>query len=465
MNSLIRVIVALLGAMALLVGVGACGASSPGPQALLSETFDSKTPIESGRLDLSLTLSGSASSALKSPVSVSLSGPFQSVDPHKLPRFDLQAGLTVAGHTLHLGAVSTSSHFFIELEGTSFMAPESTVRALQEGYAHAGTPATHTSATFSALGIDPGRWLVNPVNAGTARIDGVETLHLVASLDVARFLADASRLSSAGSALEVSARQGSATGLISPETILALAHAVKSARVDVYTGKEDRLLRRLVLTATLSSKNGGNSTLEGLRTATLHLDLQFSDLNRPQTIIAPSNPRPISELVGVLQQLGVVPRSSSAGAAITGAQATSISGEAGAPARKRPLRPRRPTWNALRGPARACRRCRGAPRCCTADRSAVRVQLGQGPFDLLLDVQRRLATPGSPLVAGHDQLAHLVDEHRIALALPRLARGGSKEPCELGIDIQGGLSLALQALVACLQHLPDLGLLLGPVDG
>jgi hypothetical protein len=324
-----RVIAASLGAVALLGGFGGCSASSSSPQVLLKETFDSRTAIESGHIDLSLTLSGSGSSALKTPVSVTLAGPFQSVDPHKLPRFDLQAGLTVAAHTLRIGAVSTTDHFFIQLDGTSFLAPESTVTALRAAYAHAGAkPASDTSPTFSALGIDPGRWLSDPVDAGTVEIAGVETVHLVATLDVARFLADASRLSSDSNALELGGRNGSATGLLSPETILALAHAVRSARVDVYTGKQDHLLRRMVLTAVLGSSGAGRATLEGLRTATLHLYLQFSDLNRPQSIAAPSSARPLSELVGVLQQLGVVPQGSSAGASSAGAPSTAASSTA-----------------------------------------------------------------------------------------------------------------------------------------
>jgi hypothetical protein len=187
------------------------------------------------------------------------------------------------------------------------LAPESTLQALKQGYAQATKAATSSKSqsTFASLGIDPGRWLQNPVEVGTAKVGADETIHLVSGLNLTRFLADAYKLSGAGSSLGL-ASAGQVSSLLGPTQSQALERSVKSARVDVYSGKNDHLLRRLSLTVSLSTDARARASLQGLRSANLSLQLQFTHLNQPQKILAPSNPRPISELVGVLQQLGLL---------------------------------------------------------------------------------------------------------------------------------------------------------------
>jgi hypothetical protein len=76
--------------------------------------------------------------------------------------------------------------------------------------------------------------------------------------------------------------------------------------VDLYTGAEDHLLRSLSVHAVLSTSSQARQELGGLRTATLDLHLQFAGLNQPQTITAPSKPHPISQLIALLRELGLI---------------------------------------------------------------------------------------------------------------------------------------------------------------
>ena len=78
--------------------------------------------------------------------------------------------------------------------------------------------------------------------------------------------------------------------------------------VDLWTGSSDHILRRLILSfdvpagAQLAGKAGG-----GPRVVTL--TLQYSDLNRPQTIVAPTKTQPYAALKekvhALAQQFGV----------------------------------------------------------------------------------------------------------------------------------------------------------------
>jgi hypothetical protein len=276
---------------------------------LVSDTFTSHKPIESGRIGLTFALTPTASAgapAAGRPFQLSLQGPFQSLGPTRLPRFALALTLTSAGHALQAGATSTSGQLYLELAGTYFTAPAETVAALQHGYAQ----ATHSSSsaasqsTFAALGVDPGEWLVRPRIAGSATIAGTQTTHVTGELDLTRFLADAEKLAGAGGALGLGGSGSSGLSLLTPAGIKALTGSLRSARVDLYTGTSDHLLRSLSLGATLATTPQTRAALGGLGGAKLALTLQFAAVNQPQAIAGPSNPQPITELLPALERLG-----------------------------------------------------------------------------------------------------------------------------------------------------------------
>ena len=305
-NTTLRAAVALLATVSCACLLGACGGAAGSAQSLLDDTFSGHTQIESGNVNLSFALSAAGSSATTKPLSVRLSGPFESTDAAKLPRFALQLQLGAAGHTLSAGATSTGSALFVQLAGSWFSTPQATYKALEEGYAQATKTAstTKTRSTFAALGIEPGRWLSSPTNVGSTTIAGVQTAHLSASVDIPAFLADVSKLSQAGGTLGLgSSVPGANGGTLSPAVVTELAKSIKSAHVDVYTGKSDHLLRRLEVTATVSGTPQTQALLGGLSTADLKVLLEFSELNKPQTIAAPPNPEPPSQLLPAVQQL------------------------------------------------------------------------------------------------------------------------------------------------------------------
>ncbi len=300
-------------ALASAIGLEACGGASPSAQTLLSDTFQSHKPIESGQIDLALKLAASGYAPLAQPVALQLSGPFQSLGAKRLPRFALQVSLALGGQPLKAGAVSTGSRLFVELGGSPFEAPAATVSAVQKSFAQATSSASagKGSGTFASLGLNPSSWLEHPVDKGTVQIAGEQTTHIEAGLNVTRFLTDTDRLSGVGNSTGLS---GAAPGLalLAPSEIPALSRSVKSARVDVYTGRDDHLLRRLSVSATVATDAKDRAALQGLRSASLSLQLGFTDVNKPQRIVAPSNPQPLSDLQGYLQQLGILGSGSTA---------------------------------------------------------------------------------------------------------------------------------------------------------
>lgn len=324
-NTTLRAAVALLAVISCAGLLGACSGSTPGSaQSLLNDTFSGQTQIESGDINLSFALSASGQTTSTKPLAVSLAGPFESAsapsgahpEGHtltgadkqagKLPRFALQLKLSAAGHTLSAGATSTGSALFVQLAGTWFSTPDSTYRALEQGYAQATKTASTSKvrSTFSSLGIEPGHWLSSPTQVGTTTVAGVPTAHLTANVDIPAFLADVSKLSQAGGALGLgSPIPGGNGGTLSPTVLTELAKSIKSAHVDVYTGQSDHLLRRLEVSATVTGTPQTQTLLGGLSSANVKVVLELSSLNEPQTISAPANPQSPSQLLPALQQL------------------------------------------------------------------------------------------------------------------------------------------------------------------
>jgi hypothetical protein len=319
-NTTIRAAVALLALASCVCLLSACGGSSGSAESLLSETFSGHTPIESGDVNLSFSLSAAGKSASTQPLAVTVAGPFENTGTGKLPRFDLRLQLSAAGHPLAAGATSTGSALFVQLAGTWFSTPSSAYKAIEEGYAKATSTAATSKArsTFSALGIEPGHWLTDPTQVGTTTIAGAQTVHLTAAIDVPAFLADVSKLSQAGGSLGLGSPVGGSSAALSPAIATELAKSIKAAHVEVYTGQSDHLLRRLEVTATVSATPQTQALLGGLSSANLKVLLEFSSLNKPQTISAPANPQPTSQLLPALQQLVGVLQGASPGSTTGG---------------------------------------------------------------------------------------------------------------------------------------------------
>jgi hypothetical protein len=134
-------------------------------------------------------------------------------------------------------------------------------------------------------------------------------------VNIPAFLADVSKLSQASTALGLgTAVPGASAGALSPSIVGELGKSIKAAHVDVYTGKDDHLLRRLEVTATLAGTPQTEALLGGLKTAEVKVLLEFSELNKPQTIAAPPNPQSSSQLLPALQQLVGVLQGAGSGA-------------------------------------------------------------------------------------------------------------------------------------------------------
>ena len=306
-------IVALI--LVLAAGLAGCGGdsgTSEDPDQILDETFNNPDQIDSGVLDL--TLSGSAGD--QGSLSAELSGPFQGVsDVSQIPQLEWTGSLDAEGPDGSLsfegGLTITGDNAYVTYQGQAYEVGERVFEQLQSRYSEANAQQEDDVQSFtqaceqaveqgggdaSVCDIDPSTWLTNVTDEGSESVGGTDTIHISGDADVERILADVSKV--AAELPGASARGFSADQLDQVEP------AVKSATIDVYSGEDDKILRKLDFSLTLDPSALGSGAVP-ISSVDVSFSVAFSDVNSSQTITAPENPQPISKLgIGALGPLG-----------------------------------------------------------------------------------------------------------------------------------------------------------------
>lgn len=253
-----------------------------GARGLLEQTFGATaTSIDSAKLDAALELDPEGLLKLGGPIAFKLTGPFAAPTASTPPRFDLAFLATLGGEKFEGGALSTGTRSYLRLDDQTYTLAR-THRARK--------PAAEKLRGLQALGIDPRRWVTNVRAAGSEQIAGVDTTHLTGDVDAKLLLADVGRLLD-----KAGGKQGA---ILSPELLAQIGQAVKSAKVDIWTGADDHILRQLAVDARFAFKRA-QSPIVGLDGGRLKFRVRLDDVNStPVKVTAPSGARPLSEVTG-----------------------------------------------------------------------------------------------------------------------------------------------------------------------
>jgi uncharacterized membrane protein YgcG len=302
-------VIALLAAAISALALAACGgggkssnssASSSGGDAtsLISQTFSGQHSVKSGKvaLDFSLNLQGSNSPG---PIDVKLSGPFQSQGKKALPKFDFDLTAGAAGQTFNAGLATDAKSAVVKFQGTNYAIPASFFSQFKQSFdkAQAQAPSSSGATSLKDLGIDPAKLISKPKIVGDEDVAGTQTTHISAPIDIDALLNAVDTLLSKAEQFGVPQTQGVPTKLTDAQK-QEIRSAVKSATLDVWTGKDDKTFRKLQLKTTIKPPSGS------IKSADVALTVTLSDVNKPQTITLPTNTKPISDLTSQLGGLG-----------------------------------------------------------------------------------------------------------------------------------------------------------------
>lgn len=265
---------------------------------LLDETFASGKSIESGRLDIAVAVDSDTGD----PVRLKVSGPFQSQGAGRLPQLDVDASFSGGGQSLEAGVTATADRAFVSYGGDTYEIAAPVYEQFKAGYEEAAKQSSgQKDQSLASLGIDPRRWLTNAQNAGEVKVGDTDTIKITGDVDVPKLLDDVD------GALEQVRRLGVQGSEQLPQRLTEeekqeVEAAVEKLDVEIYTGADDRILRRMVIALGLKAPEGSE---QGADAVDLRFDLQLLDVNEDQEIEAPQNAKSFDELVRQLDDLGL----------------------------------------------------------------------------------------------------------------------------------------------------------------
>jgi hypothetical protein len=306
MLSRLRIIL-LFALCALSFGLVACGgtddeAASQDVDSLLEETFSNDQQVESGNLDVKVKIEAQGSSQLQGPVTVSLKGPFQSEGDKKLPQFSFDASFEGAGQTFAAGITSTGDKGFVNFQGTDYAVSDEIFAQFKQGFeeAQAQGGGKDDDPSLATLGIDPRKWLTNPKNEGEAKVGDDDAVKITGGVDVPKLLDDVNVALDKARSLNLQGA-GDLPTKLTAEQRKQIEDALQDVKVEIYTGTEDKILRRMLIALKIQAPEG----TADLDTADISFDISITGVNEDQTIEAPENTKPLDELLGQLGGLGL----------------------------------------------------------------------------------------------------------------------------------------------------------------
>ena len=295
--------------LALSVGLAACGGGDEDVDELLAQTFGGEgDDVKSGRLAANLRINAQGLENLQGPIALRLNGPFQSTKAGELPRFDFGVAVEAGGQALQVGAVSTGDKGFVRFQDQAYAVGDELFKQFKDGYAEQAKCNQEKGSggvSFRTLGIDPRRWLRDSSREGTEEVGGAETIHISSAIDVPKFLEDVNRVLGRADlrqedpcAEKTDAQpEQTPTRKLSAEDRKLIGEAVKDARIDVWTGEEDKILRRLNVTLKFDVPEERRKKANGLTSGDVRFDLTIGRVNEDQAIKAPADTQPLETLL------------------------------------------------------------------------------------------------------------------------------------------------------------------------
>jgi hypothetical protein len=248
------------------LALAACGGGDDATD-ILAETSANLAQIRSG--DLSMELLFATRDGERA--GFTLEGPF-ALRQRGLPEAQLDYTQVAGDQTATQTFITKGDQAYVRIAGTTYELPPETAASLSSTL---GTSGGLESVELSS-------WLENPSVEGSEEIGGDETDHIRADLNVS---ATVSTLIAIASQLGGTEPLGTFSGTSAEQ----VEGAVESAEIDVWTGKDDRLLRRIQIAIDFAP---AAEKVKDLLGTSLDFTLEISNPNEPVTVEQPTDAQP-----------------------------------------------------------------------------------------------------------------------------------------------------------------------------
>ena len=256
-------------------------ANSAEVRKLLRQTFGPNPKATSGKLSGTVDIRVKGAPRYRDPVQVTLSGPFnQSGDSPA--EANLSVGLQLRGGALGGELVLVDDKVIIGLGSSGYTVPGSIGETIRRPLAKTDNGLASVMAVF---GVTPQRWAKNPRIVGNEKVAGEDTIHGTAEINTRRFFLDVARLAKVLTSLRITEIVGLPREVDRPAR-QALVRSVTSATGDVWTGAEDKVLRKAAFDMTLKPSSKDRRTLK-FSSLTVKGELNVTEVGTPQKIDPP----------------------------------------------------------------------------------------------------------------------------------------------------------------------------------
>jgi hypothetical protein len=269
---------ALVAACALLAG---CGGGGESADEALSETAAKLGEIRSGTLHVDLRVEPRGPTGTK-PFGFAVDGPFSLGERGSLPVADVEYTQTVGDESETIKLISTGRNAYVETQGRTYE-----LRPDQVAELRSATTEVRTSGGLAEFAFD--EWISDPELHEGGEVGGAETDQITAELDA---------VEAVRGLVALAGQLGQDVPQLGQQDAERLADSVRSSRFEVYTGKDDRLLRRLELEIDfgLDVPKELRGALGSLVGAKVSFELGVDEPNRKVTVPEPENALPSSQL-------------------------------------------------------------------------------------------------------------------------------------------------------------------------
>ncbi len=303
-----RILSIFLALIVLAFALAACGGGgSDDPQSIVDEA--TLQGVESGQAELAvgIDVKGGQKSG---HTEIDISGRFQSEEEAELPELDLSVSGkgSLGGEDVDFdgGLTLLGNKAYVAYEGTEYEVDPTTYDfvksiAKQRGGGGQESSSEVTACQEAAAELKVADFVENLSNDGSAEVGGTSTTKVSGDLNGTGAIEALSEL------LEdpVCSEQLKAAGSLPSQAELDKAKgtvrkSLESAHVELYVG-DDHIIRRMAIKATIEPPKGSEG---GAKQVDLDIDLTLTGVNEDQTISAPENAKPLSNL---FLKLGINP--------------------------------------------------------------------------------------------------------------------------------------------------------------
>jgi len=271
-------------ACVLAMAAAACGGGGTEAERVVEETGSKLGAIRSGVLQFRLTAGAIGASGEDPEVGFELSGPFALAEPGALPVTQIDYTRIAGQARTTTQLVSNGSRAFVVIDGTAYQLPFEQTERLR---------APRQASDDDGLGgLRVSAWVDDPQLAPGEAVGDSPTDRVTGTVDVVRTLNDLFAFGRSVGASELAVPE------ITGDDADQLRRVTESATLELLTGTDDRLLRRLSVDIRLSAQvpDRVRAALGPIAAAQIRFLLAVEQPNTPVTVAAPEGALPASAL-------------------------------------------------------------------------------------------------------------------------------------------------------------------------